>query len=523
VQQGKEPAMSDTAMTTGKTPEGCALRLALIVVGAATLLRIAALFLSPLQLYPDEAQYWLWSRHLAWGYASKPPLIAWLIRLTTAAGGDAEAWIRLSAPFLHAGAALALYAAGRRLYTPAVGLLACVLWTLMPAVQVSALFIATDAPLMVCLCLALWAYAAMLTGGGRKAAIGLGGALGLAFLAKYAALFFLGSLLLHALLDRKARRSWGRWKWALVLIAFSVLAAPNLAWNATHHFAAATHVAEVNVQVGPHVQRFNPGKFLEFVLGQFGVMGPIPYGVLIAGVALAIRRRKLDPRERMLLCFLAPPVLIVTAESFLSRAHAHWAAAGYTAGTVLAAAWLVRWRARGWTVAAIAVQGVAALVFVVVMAWPQIGDKAGFARRFNRIRGWDQVAAGVGRVVKAEAGLTAVVVDDRYMFNEIAYYGRGWLAEPGAPPLRMRPPAGPALNEAELSAPLQTFEGAHVLIAEDLSKPQKLTGDFAHVAPRGGIHVPLDGKHPREVGLYLGAGFKAPSGHGSPQGGATSR
>jgi 4-amino-4-deoxy-L-arabinose transferase-like glycosyltransferase len=486
-----------------------ALRIALIVVAATTALRIAALFLTPLQLYPDEAQYWLWSRHLAWGYASKPPLIAWLIRLTTSLD-DAEAWVRLSAPLLHAIAALALFGAGRRLYGPAAGLLACILWTLMPAVQVSGLFIATDAPLMACLCLALFAYAAMLTGGGRKAALGLGAALGLAFLAKYAALFFLGSLVLHALVDRRARHAWGRWKWAIALAAFALLATPNLVWNASHHFAAAAHVATVNTRWGGGASLFNPAKFLEFVLGQFGVMGPIPYGVLIAGLVLAVRRKALQRFDAMLLCFLAPPVIIVAAESFISRAHAHWAAAGYTAGTVLAAAWLVRWRAKGWTIAAIAIQGLAAAVFLAVVAAPQIGDSAGFARRFNRIRGWDEVASGIGRVVKAEAGLTAVAVEDRYMFNEIAYYGRAWLAEPGAPPLRMRPPVGPALNEAELSAPLKASEGAYVLVAEDLSKPQKLTGDFAHIAPRGGIRVPLDGKHPREVGLYLGAGFQGP-------------
>jgi 4-amino-4-deoxy-L-arabinose transferase-like glycosyltransferase len=487
-----------------------AIRLAIAMVVGAMLLRLVVLFLTPLQLYPDEAQYWLWSRDLAWGYASKPPLIAWLIRLTTLAG-NTEAWVRLSAPFLHAIAALALFGAGRRLYGPGTGLLACVLWTLMPAVQVSALFIATDAPLMACLCLALFAYAAMLTGGGRKAALGLGGALGLAFLAKYAALFFLGSLLLHALFDRRARHAWGRWKWAIALVAFAVLAAPNLVWNASHHFAAATHIATVNTRWGGGASLFNPAKFLEFLLGQFGVMGPIPYGVLITGVILAVRRKALQRFDAMLLCFLAPPVIIVTAESFISRAHAHWAAAGYTAGVVLAAAWLVRWRAKGWTFAAIAIQAVVAAVFLAVIAAPQIGDSLGFARRFNRIRGWDEVASGVGRVVRSEAGLTAVAVDDRYMFNEIAYYGRAWLAEPGAPPLRMRPPVGPALNEAELSAPLKVSEGAHVLIVEDLSKPQRLLGDFAHVAPRSGIHVALDGKRPRDVGLYLGAGFKGPA------------
>jgi len=53
-------------------------------VGLSTLfvlVRLAAVRLSPLQLYADEAQYWVWSRHLDFGYFTKPPLIAWLIRL----------------------------------------------------------------------------------------------------------------------------------------------------------------------------------------------------------------------------------------------------------------------------------------------------------------------------------------------------------------------------------------------------------------------------------------------------------
>ena len=73
-------------------------RLTLLMVAGLTILRLAALFATPLELYPDEAQYWLWSRELAFGYFSKPPMIAWLIWLTTTIGGDAEAWVRLSAP-----------------------------------------------------------------------------------------------------------------------------------------------------------------------------------------------------------------------------------------------------------------------------------------------------------------------------------------------------------------------------------------------------------------------------------------
>ncbi len=40
----------------------------------------------PFDLSEDESQYWLWSRHLAWGYYSKGPGIAGIIYAATAVG-----------------------------------------------------------------------------------------------------------------------------------------------------------------------------------------------------------------------------------------------------------------------------------------------------------------------------------------------------------------------------------------------------------------------------------------------------
>src|SRR4051794_21627095 len=41
----------------------------------------------PLDLAPDEAHYWDWSRHLDWSYYSKGPLVAYLIRASCEAFG----------------------------------------------------------------------------------------------------------------------------------------------------------------------------------------------------------------------------------------------------------------------------------------------------------------------------------------------------------------------------------------------------------------------------------------------------
>src|SRR5258705_12245677 len=86
------------------------LRAAVLLIAALTLVRLVTLFSTPLELYPDEAQYWLWSRTLDFGYYSKPPVIAWAIWATTRLGGDAEAWVRLSAPIFQAGSSLIVFA-----------------------------------------------------------------------------------------------------------------------------------------------------------------------------------------------------------------------------------------------------------------------------------------------------------------------------------------------------------------------------------------------------------------------------
>ena len=111
----------------------------LAAVAAITAARLVWLAVQPADLYPDEAQYWFWAQHPALGYYSKPPLVAWLIALTTAAFGDSEFAIRLSAPLLHAVAAGFVYAIGARLYDGRVGFWAALAYATAPGVSLSAL------------------------------------------------------------------------------------------------------------------------------------------------------------------------------------------------------------------------------------------------------------------------------------------------------------------------------------------------------------------------------------------------
>ena len=487
------------------------LRLALALTAALTIMRLVVLFVTPLELHPDEAQYWLWSRHLDFGYFSKPPLIAWIIAATTAIGGDAEAWVRLGGPLLHGVAGLALFAVGRRLYSPMVGLLALLFYALMPGVQLSSLVISTDAPLLALLSLGLWAYVA-LPPEATKRSIPIAALAGLAFggatLAKYAAAYALMGLVLHLLFVRNARRAWSLGAALAFVAAYAAVVAPNLAWNAAHHFATVSHTA-ANAHWSPG-QMFNPRELAGFLATQPGVFGPIPFAALLVGLALAFRR-PLPFGDRLLLCFIAPPLALVAVQALLARANANWAAAAYPAGAVLAAAWLMRWRRKGWIVAALALQAAIVVLFVVCVSRPAIADRIGLANSLKRSRGWEATIEGLVSRAREEQGgqrLTAVAVDDRFLFNAAAYYGRSYFGHMGAPPLTMWVRESHANNQAEAEAPLTRSLGGRVLTAsyEGWFGPE-MAQDFKSVSGREVVGVRLDEKHRRRTELFVCEGF----------------
>ncbi|MEO6341050.1 MAG: glycosyltransferase family 39 protein [Caulobacteraceae bacterium] len=490
--------------------------LALTAVSALTCVRLIVLFVTPLQLYPDEAQYWSWSRHLAFGYFSKPPMIAWLIASTTAIGGDAEPWVRLSAPLLHAAAALVLGQVGRRLYGPWAGFWAAIIYSLMPGVQLSATVIATDAPMLLFVSLALWAYVGLLSAQTRRGSLacaaGVGLAVGLGCLAKYAALYFVVGLILHAAVDRDAR---GRWKAGEIILAIGLLLAciaPNFIWNLGHSFQTVTHtVSNLGHVGGGSGDKFDPRRAPGFLVSQFGVFGPVAFGVLVVGAAVLVRRRALTPDDRMLLLLAAPPILIVLVEAMLVRANANWAGAAYSPASVLVAGWLVRWRATRTLGALAAVHGMVAALFVLAMAAPTIADRAGLSNSLKRARGWRQATDAVLARVDAERArgpVSAIAVDDRFLFNALAYYGRDRIHAPGEPPLRIWVREAKPNNQAETTAPLTPAEGGRVVFAQAVGDYHAQTvADFAAAEDEQRVKVRLDSRHTRDLTLFVGSGF----------------
>ncbi|MDB5425623.1 MAG: 4-amino-4-deoxy-L-arabinose transferase [Phenylobacterium sp.] len=497
------------AATAVTDPAAADRRAAILLISGLTLVRLITLFSTPLELYPDEAQYWLWSRTLDFGYYSKPPMIAWAIWATTRLGSDAEPWVRLSAPLFQAGAGLLVFAIARRLYGGSAALAATALYALMPAVQLSSLVAATDAPLLFFLGLTIWAWTALQTAEGRARLIlaaAVGASLGLAFLAKYAAVYGVIGIALHLAISPKARSRWSPAGVVLAVTAFAVVVAPNLAWNAHHHFATLHHTA-ANAAWGGR-KLFNLSELLEFLAAQFGAFGPIPFAVLIAGGAILAWRRRLTPADMLLICFTLPPLLIVTVQAFVSRANANWSGASYLPGAILVAAWLIRWRGRRTLIAALAIQAAAAAVFLGCVLSPGLADTLHAANSFKRAKGWSEATGLILDRAREDPGLTAIAVNNRFLYYAISYYGRGRLRNPGAPPLRAWLLAPEPQNQAETTAPLTPALGAHVLgVAYEGAWRDEMMADFTAVSGHEIASVYLDRKHKRRLDLFVGEGF----------------
>ena len=124
----------------------------ILALGLAVLLavRLVGLSFNATDLFFDEAQYWSWSREPAFGYYSKPPLIAWIIGLATTVCGDSTACIRLPAPLLHTATAVVVYLIGKRLHGTRVGLWSGLAFATLPGVSLSSSIISTDVPLLAC-------------------------------------------------------------------------------------------------------------------------------------------------------------------------------------------------------------------------------------------------------------------------------------------------------------------------------------------------------------------------------------
>lgn len=423
------------------------LRPALCIVLAVTVFRLVMLAFDRTDLFVDETQYWLWGQRLDFGYYSKPPLIGWVIGLVTRLTSDAPFWVRMPGTLFHAATALILAVLAARIAGRSAAIWTSALYVTLPFVGVGTVMISTDtimAPFFALALLFFWR-----CGEDRRPAFALaaGAALGAAFLAKYAAIYFLIGAVLAMIAVPGRRIGWGNA--ALMVLAFAVVISPNIVWNLTHKLATVEHTMD-NVGWVRSGAAVNFGRVAEFFGSQFGVFGPVAMVALLVGYA----RKGADFRALALLS--VPPLIAVTVQALLGKAYANWAVAAYFAGTVLAVLVLPRW-GRWLALAFNLIVTVTIPVLTVLAPWPVVNGKP----LLNRYLGREELSTRI--LALAQADGVPVYADDRDILADLFYTGRGSGVTIYAPPSDGRP-----RNYYEQTFPLpEGFDGSVLAIRRE--------------------------------------------------------
>lgn len=412
--------------------------LALGFVGVATVARLV--LLAPLPLGNGEGYYYSWSRFLAWSYYDHPPLVAWMVRLTTMFGATPAA-VRFG-PVLASGLfGWLLYRLAEQFVRPRAAFMALVIATAAPVFLASSFILNPEAPLAPLWVGYLLAVEAMRRRDEWHRPLVAGALLGLAFLAKYTAVLLVPATLVYLAMSPVSRRWLRRPSFYAGGLVSLVLALPVILWNQARGWPSLhLHLVERAV-VGRPVAGENTVNQLvaisssdgagffqslgRVLVGQLMSYSPLLAPLLVAGLVVAVRRARRDDRDLFLAVFsLTVVVPLLVAMTRLHDAEQHWTMMGFVPALVLAGrfvddAW-TRVRAVRW----LAIGGVAlsAVAFVLISiharstALLRLIPASHYDARadmINELNGWDQVRASLQQAAGQAPG-TVVLASNHY-------------------------------------------------------------------------------------------------------------
>jgi 4-amino-4-deoxy-L-arabinose transferase-like glycosyltransferase len=291
-------------------PSTSGLKLCLALLGISAVARLALALGT--EAYSDEAYYWQWSRHLAWGYYDHPPLIAWLIAVLD---------LRPTALLCGVGTVAAVWGLARDVHgSREAAWRAAALWSVAPVGVLSGVWALPDAPLLLFWTLALWAL-------WRERWVLAGLASGLAMLSKYPAVLL--AVIFLATAVRMRRLPAGAWVTALL---GALLFLPVVLWNAHREWVGFAFQLKHGLGGTGGLESFG-----EYLAGQLAMGGPVLFPL---GLFYAVR----GPREQFLMrAAMVVPLIFFGYAALRTRGEANWPSVAYVTACVGVAGMRTAW------------------------------------------------------------------------------------------------------------------------------------------------------------------------------------
>ena len=262
------------ALSRSKTSNG-----SLIVLATAiALLIFHCIFNNRYGYFRDEFNYWVCSQRLAWGYVDQPPLLPFLLRITTDILGESLRSLRFL-PALAISAALVLTGLIAREFGGArfALLLTAVAFVIAPIFLSDGSLVTTNSlePLLWMGCV----YFAMLAvKRDARYWLGFGAVAGLGLEEKYSIAIFGFAIVLGLLLTKERKSLFTKWFWLGGVLAFLIFL-PNVIWNIQNHWPFFELMHNIKAE-GRDVQ-LSP---LEFFIQQILLMHPLTAPIWLTGL-----------------------------------------------------------------------------------------------------------------------------------------------------------------------------------------------------------------------------------------------
>jgi len=310
-----------------------------IIVFLALLYSYYFFVIASIQLIPDEAYYWNWSKHLDWSYFDHPPFVAYIMYFFTRIGGDSEFFVRIGGLLCTIVTILLTAMTTRTLFPEEDNRLSWeipFIFSLTLIFTATALILTPDTPMILFWILAVYFGSRIITGEEAKWWYGWGTAVGLGLQSKYTMILIVPCQFAYLLFSRRHRFWLLRKEPYLALLLGLIIFSPVIVWNWQHNWVSFAF--QLHQGLTPDKGKDLIYKLLNYAGGQAGVITPGLFAAFIfyGAMGFYFSLKNDDPSYRYLFILSWPVLIFFGYTTFRGEtAEANWPAPAYLTGLIL--------------------------------------------------------------------------------------------------------------------------------------------------------------------------------------------
>ncbi|MEK7845741.1 MAG: glycosyltransferase family 39 protein, partial [Nitrospinota bacterium] len=234
---------------------------------------------SNLTIHPDEADHWVWSRFLSWGYYEHPPMIAFVIRFFTIIFGDTWYAIEICSQSLSFLTILFMFLLAKELFGWEVALFSVVALESMPMFFIGSTILTIDNIMIVFWIMTTYLFLKVLKEDKKGFLLLSGVTFGLGLMSKYTMILLPASIFLYLVISPHHRVLLKRKEPYLSFLIGLIIFSPVIFWNAQNDWLSFKYQFTKGLTGGE-----KGGQFFFFIGSQFVILGPTLFSFFLYSI-----------------------------------------------------------------------------------------------------------------------------------------------------------------------------------------------------------------------------------------------